>query len=270
MERLIALTLTWNGKDKLENLYKSFLPTLPDDNWMWYLKDNGSTDETMGEVLSWNNQRIVCFNYPNNLQNYSQGNNWLFNKANPDNNDYILLLNNDIIFQDTSSIKNMISILDNDQEVGVVGAKLNYWGGPNIIQHCGVLPHPQTGTPYHYRSGKSEEKKDRQNRYYPMITGAVMMTRASLWREIGGLNEALQWSWDDVFYCMEIQERGFKVIYCGETNILHSESATLKKNPVNKLFFKQNHKIFMDRWASKMDKTLVDKYTKDPSYMLYK
>jgi GT2 family glycosyltransferase len=102
------------------------------------------------------------------------------------------------------------------------------------------------------------------------VTGAVILTPTSLFKEIGGLNEKLNWSWDDSFYCMEAQERNKKVVYCGGTKILHSESASLKKNPVNKLFFKQNLQIFIDRWKHRIDKELVAKYDKDSNFRLYK
>lgn len=270
MKKLVILTLTWNAKEKLQALYDSLMPALEGIDWRWGIKDNGSIDQTVEMVEAWNNERVQVFAFKNNLQNYSQGNNWLCSQMAPDDEDYILMLNNDIVFQDSDSIKKMISILEKDKDVGVVGCKLNYEDNPKLIQHAGVLFHPgNIGTPYHYRAGRPEEDRDRQDRLYPIVTGAVILTPASLFKEIGGLNEKLNWSWDDSFYCMEAQERNKKVVYCGGTNILHSESASLKKNPVNKLFFKQNLQIFIDRWRSKIDKGLVTKYDKDPNFMLY-
>ena len=265
--------MSWNGKEKLEKLYRSLLPALEGINYAWVIKDNGSVDGSHLLIDLWGKEtqdRIRCYKWKNNLENYSQGNNTLFHFMNVNNDDYILLLNNDIIFQDDASIKKMISILDNDSEIGVVGAKLNYESQPKIIQHCGVLYHPMNvGTPFHWRAGRKEEIRDCQNRFYPAVTGAILLTRASLYREVGGLPEQLHWCWDDIWYCLAVGEKGKKVVYCGETNILHSESATLKKNPVNKLYFTQNIRYFMNRWGSKIDKGLVEKYTKDPDYMLY-
>lgn len=276
MKHLTLMTLTWNAKDKLEKLYRSILPALDGLNWRWAIRDNGSVDNTAEMVESWNDNRITIVKHNNNLANYSQGNNALFKLMFPNNesitdNDYLLLLNNDIVFKDDVSINNMLNIIDNDNEIGVVGCKLNYEDNPNIIQHAGVLFHPaNVGTPYHYRAGRVEEERDRKNRYYPIVTGAVLLTKAKLFADIGGLNEKLNWSWDDSYYCMDVSQRGKKIVYCGKTNILHSESASLKKNPVNKLFFKQNLQIFINAWQNKIDKQLVQKYDKDPNFALYK
>lgn len=275
MKKLVIITLTWDAKDKLQRLYDSILPALDGLDWHWGIRDNGSVDQTVEMVTSWNNDRVTVVAHRNNLSNYSQGNNALFKVMYPDNqipdkDDYLLLLNNDIFFKDTDSIKNMISILDKDENVGIVGCKLNYEDNPNLIQHAGVLFHPANiGTPYHYRAGQPEEDRDRKDRYYPIVTGAVLLTRAKLFVDIGGLNEKLNWSWDDSYYCMEVSKRDKKIVYCGATNILHSESASLKKNPVNKLFFNQNLQIFINAWKSKIDKELVSKYDKDPNFGLY-
>lgn len=275
MNSLKILTLTWNNQDKITKLYNSLLPALENINYEFYIKDNASKDNTVNIIKSWNNKNITLVECKNNLQNYSEGNNFLFNQAylnkEIDEDDYLLLINDDIIFQDNSSLQNMISILDSDPEVGVVGCKLNYESNPDTIQHAGVLFHPgNIGTPFHFRARMKEEARDRKNRYYPIVTGAVLLTRASLFKEVGGLNEKLHWCWDDSYYCLAVKEAGYDIVYCGETNILHSESFSLKKNPVNKLHFNYNLKVFMSKWQNKVDKSLVEKYTKDINYMLYK
>lgn len=266
---LQILTLSWNGKEKLIALKNSLLPALEGIEYKWGIKDNGSSDGSNLEVMYWNDPAVHLWECDHNRDSYSLGNNRLFDQMNVDSNDLVLLLNNDIVFQDTTSIKNMLQIIEQDIDVGVVGAKLNYIDDPSVIQHAGVLFHPANiGTPFHYRAGKREEGIDRKNRYYPMITGAVLLTRASIFNKIR-LNERLQWSWDDSDFCMAVGASGKKIVYCGETNILHAESASLKLNPINKLFFNQNLKIFTDRWSKKIDKTLIEKYTKDPNYALY-
>lgn len=268
MMALKILTLTWEAKERLQQLRDSLIPTLP-ENTTWLIRDNGSKDGTVEQVMSWGDPNVILYPHSNNLSNYSEGNNRLFEKSDAKSDDYILMLNNDVIFRDTVSLKNMIAILDKDPEVGIVGCKLNYQDRPHIIQHAGVLFHPSNvGTPFHFRAGKEEEPRDRQNRYYPMITGACLLTRASLFKEVGMLNEKLQWCWDDSDYCLRVANAGKKIVYCGQTNIVHSESASLKKNPVNKLFFDQNLRHFMSRWQIKIDKSLVNNYA-NPDFARY-
>lgn len=268
---LYIFTLSWEGKDKLTNLYPTLLPSLGEINYKWLIKDNGSKDGTIDLINSWKNENIIGYSYPDNLQNYSQGNNWLFDQAKPKQEDLVLLLNNDITFGDTNSINNMISIIQNNQMVGIVGAKLNYLDRKDIIQHNGVLFHQNNiGTPFNYRSGRKEEDRDNQNYIFPMTTGALLLTRASLYKEMGGLDEKFLWCFDDCDYCLNVGLLGKKVVVCGNTKAYHEESATLKKNPVQKLFLAHNIKIFYDKWKQKIDKNLAQKYDKDPTFAIYK
>lgn len=270
---LFILTLNWNGEQKLQNLYQSLLPALNEIqlDWQWWIRDNGSNDQSLDVIKSWDNNRIIPIAYPNNKQNYSQGNNYLFNQINSNSDDFILLLNNDIIFNDLKSIKNMLDIISNDPNVGIIGAKLNYTNQKDILQHSGVVWH-QNGlhTPINFRAGKKEEKRDRINRYVPMTTGACLLTRAGIYDRVGGLYEKYIFCWEDCDFCLKVKELGYQIIFCGETNILHEESASLKKNPVDKLFFSSNTKIFMDRWKHKINFEETKKYEEEPQYKIYK
>src|ERR1700677_137979 len=127
MTNLHIFTLSWNGLDKLSTLKKSLISALNDISWVWHIKDNGSTDKTVEEVKTWgDNIKVIA--YKNNQQNFSAGVNYLFNVASPADNDLVMLLNNDVIFNDTTSINNMIALIKGDEKIGVVGARLLYSG----------------------------------------------------------------------------------------------------------------------------------------------
>jgi hypothetical protein len=59
-----------------------------------------------------------------------------------------------------------------------------------------------------------------------------------------------------------------KIVYCGKTNIFHEESASLKKNPANKLFMPHNVNYLRTKWMSRytLDQS---NYSKDPKLNLY-
>lgn len=273
---LHIITLNWQGKDKLQKLKASLLPALNDVEYTWHIKDNGSTDGSLEEIKSWDEPNVNLIAYPNNRQNYAQGMNLLFKEATPKEDDLILTLNNDVILQDKTSLKNMIKILRDDKEVGIVGAKLNYTNTTNI-QHCGVLFHKTNGLPYHYRAGIEEQARDRSNRYYPVVTGAVAMLPASVFANCfsnpsggKGFKEEFFFAFEDVDMCMRIVHfLNKKVVYCGETKIFHEESATLKKNPVHRMFFQNNCKLFLDAWYKAISVSLTKRYDEDPEYNLY-
>ncbi len=273
---LKILTLSWQGNNKLARLYPTFLNALNDIDYEWWIKDNGSTDGSIVMANEWHNDRVHMIAHPNNVDSFALGCNRLFSWCEPQDDDLILLLNNDIIFNDKHSLKKMINIMK-DQSVGVVGAKLTYTN-TNKLQHAGVVFDQRLRLPTHYRANEMDDGDASKNREFQAITGAVMLTRASLYKNIcttnksglPGQDESLIWAFDDTCACLAIKyNMGKKIVYCGQTNISHDESATLKKNPVNKMFMLQNINHVKTKWGSfyKADRRLYDT---NPNYLVYK
>lgn len=269
---LKILTLNWDGKDKLEKLYPGLIKSLDGVDYEWLVKDNNSTDGSKEYIKSLNNPNIKLIECSHNFDNFSKGCNVLFKEASPNDEDFILLLNNDVIFNDELSLKNMISIIDKDHSVGVVGAKLKYTG-TNKIQHAGVVFN-NSMMPFHFRANQIDDSDSSKNREFQAVTGAVWLTKAKYYKQIckdsEGLDQNYHWCFDDVSACLSIKYNlNKKIIYCGKTNIFHEESASLKKNPANKLFMKHNVNLLLNMWKDKC-KADAAIYLKDKKYNLYK
>lgn len=272
---LKILTLNWNGKEKLERLYTSLMPAIQDIEYEWFVKDNASKDNSVHYLNSFNNNQLKVFEYKDNRQNFSEGCNYLFNEASPNDNDYIMLLNNDVIFNDIYSIKNMLSIIQDDGSVGMVGSKLLYTN-TDMLQHAGVVFDPTYRTPMHFRAGQKEDEDSSRNRLFQVVTGAVCITKAEYFRNaftnksgVKGMDQNYYWAFDDVDLSLSIYHNmKKKVVYCGNTNIFHDESASLKKNPVNKLFLNHNLKYMFEKWGGRYN---IDKkeYTENSRHNLY-
>lgn len=272
---LHILTLTWNAADKLSKLKESLIPALNGIDYIWHIKDNASKDNTVAIASTWGD-KVKVYAYKDNLQNFAAGMNYLFNEAKPKDDDLVLLLNNDVIFNDTHSIKNMINIINKDSTVGAVGARLLYTD-TDKVQHCGVVFNNRYKLPTHFRSKETSNEHDLKNRLFQVVTGAVLLTKGEYFRKvfennpsgINGMDENYHWAFDDVDMCLSIKyNQNKKIVYCGKTNIFHEESASLKKNPTNRLFLKHNINYLTTKWF----KTYVidqDTYTKDPKYNLY-
>lgn len=266
---IFILTLTWNQKEKLIRLKNSLLPALQGLNYTWLIKDNNSNDGTFEEASAWG-PNIKVFKYPNNLQNFSEGCNYLFKLAKPEDDDYILLLNNDVIFNDTTSLKNMINIMKKDNEVGVVGARLLYTN-TNKLQHAGVVFDDRYKFPTHFKAGQISDKDSERNREFQAVTGAVLLTKALYYKQLNlnGMEEKFSWAFDDIDLCLNIKyKQNKKIVYCGKTNISHDESASLKKNPVNKMFLSNNLNLLTSKWSKFY---VIDKatYTNNKNHKLY-
>jgi len=271
-----VFTLNWNGKDKLQTLYPTLINSLSDLNYTWFVKDNGSKDDSVSYLNSLNDDKIKCIAYKNNLQNFATGMNYLFAEAAPNDEDLIVLLNNDVIFNDSNSLKYMMSIINNDPNVGVVGARLLYTGTKKI-QHAGVVIDNKHKMPMHYRAHQEIDKDSEKNREFQSVTAAVVLTKAKYFKNIcttnksgiNGMDENFHWAFEDVSMCLSIKyNMNKKIVYCGNTNIYHEESASLKKVPSNKLFMPHNTNYFLKLWADRY--TLDhDAYKNNSKYQLY-
>lgn len=265
MAKLHILTLNWNGLDKLKELIPSTLKSITNLDCTWYIRDNGSIDGSIEFIEQF--PEIKLLKIEHNRDNFSKGMNSLFNLASPSDEDFVLLLNNDVVFKDNGSIKTMMKMFD-APDVGVVGAKLFYKGTKNI-QHCGVVFNGN-GVPYHLDDGKPEAKHHKKDKEFQVVTGAVWLTKAEYYKnasDAGGLDEGFHWAFDDVAACLHIKYKlGKKIVYCGKTNIEHESSASLKKNPVNKQYLNQNYNRLRNLFREYV--TCDEKaYLNDPNYL---
>jgi O-antigen biosynthesis protein len=276
---LYILTLNWDGAAKLEKLYNSLLPSLQDVSFKWLIKDNGSKDNSLQIIKEWNNDNVIPHDYKHNRDNFAGGCNFLFNEACCKEDDLILLLNNDTIIDNKASIKNMIDLINKDNDIGAVGCKLLY-DKSKKIQHAGVVFSTKTGLlPTNYRRGETQTPEDNLDREFQAITAACMLTKAKFYENIcrenksklNGLDTNFNWAFEDVSACLSIKyNMKKKIVYCGDTSILHEESATLNINPVNKLFMNHNVNHFLHLWKGKYDYDDAAKYLSNPKYNLYK
>jgi GT2 family glycosyltransferase len=266
---LKILTLSWEGKSKLENLYPTLIKSLNGVQYEWFIKDNGSKDNSIELEKIWENDKIHIIPYPHNRDNFSQGCNFLVKESGATTQDQLLFLNNDITFQDIVSIGGMLSILKKDPKVGAVGTRLLYANSSQKLQHAGVVFDNIYQTPMNFRSGQLDDENSRKNRQFQAVTGAVFLVSFNIFEKAGRFDENFIWAFDDIDLSLSIKHNlGKKIVYYGKSQIFHEESASLKKNPVNKIFLGHNLNYFFKKWKGRYQ---IDRdiYARDPNYNLY-
>jgi O-antigen biosynthesis protein len=63
------------------------------------------------------------------------------------------------------------------------------------------------------------------------VTGACLLVRAEVLRELGGLEESMRVSFADIDLCLRARARGYKVLLAARAVLRHHESATRDKGP---------------------------------------
>jgi GT2 family glycosyltransferase len=269
MRTLHILTLNWNGEDKLmkliPSLNKAVKAVRDTDQWevVWYVRDNGSKDNSIKALKEYRHS-IQIHGIEHNRASFSEGVNFLQGEANPATCDMLMLLNNDVEFRDDQSILKMLE-LQKKTQADVVGARLLFTG-TNKLQHAGVIFSQRYNTlPYHFRPNEESDENAKRNRWFQAVTAACCLVRADSFCSIGGMDEGFRWAFDDIDMCLSIKNNGGKIAYCGETEIWHEESASLKKNPVNKMFVGKNVERFRKKWNGKYEID-HDMYLGNPKY----
>ena len=158
---------------------------------------------------------------------------------------FLILLNDDIEILSPDWIERMLEHFEKPH-VGVVGAKLLYPNG--LTQHVGVVHN--NGNPDHVRTQYPRNENGYYHstcgvRNYMAVTGAVLMTRADLFRSVGGFTEELAISYNDTDYCLKVRAKGLSIVYAPLVELTHMESMScVRKADPDEVRF------YHERWAS--------------------
>lgn len=137
-------------------------------------------------------------------------------------------------------------------EVGVVGAKLLFPN--NHLNHAGVAVGPHHGLADVPLAGLDSES-DAYLEFHLLardvssVTGACMMTRTSLYRELGGFDEKdFRVTYNDVDYCLRLRAAGHRVIYTPQAVLWHWGSASRGTT-----YYENEHVAFLRKYPGYPD-----------------
>ncbi|WP_147272975.1 glycosyltransferase [Gordonibacter sp. 28C] len=166
--------------------------------------------------------------------------------------DYYLLLNNDTEVLTDDFLENMLGLCMRS-DVGAVGACLYFPDGS--IQHAGMgvygigaqhinrnLPRGSVGC---FRSVETTQD-------FSAVTGACMMTKRSVFKELGGFDSSFAVAYNDVDYCLRAREKGYLVVYAAQAKLVHYESVSRGfdlDDPEKSRRLMREEARFRDRWS---------------------
>ena len=184
--------------------------------------------------------------------NYSKINNFAVPYA---RGEYLLFLNNDVEMINPDAINELLSYIVRP-DVGAVGAKLLY--KDKTIQHAGVIL-GFGGIAGHTFIGILDNDHSYMNRSQTTqdlnaVTAACLMTKKSLFMEVGGFTEILEVAFNDIDLCMKIREKNKLVVYNPYASFFHYESKTrgLEDTEEKVKRFNKEVAIFASRYQDKL------------------
>ena len=135
----------------------------------------------------------------------------------------VVLLNDDVLIEQGDWLDVVVAHLV-EPDVGVVGTRLRYADGR--LQHAGVLLNAQA---LHIFNGFPDDEPGphgllQVDREVSAVTGACLVTRRSLFEELGGLDERLAVAFNDLDYCLRVRQAGHRIIWTPHATLYHFES----------------------------------------------
>ena len=170
--------------------------------------------------------------------------------------EYLLLLNNDTEMIGPDCLWELLGPCMRE-DVGITGARLYYEDG--TIQHAGVVI-GFGGIAGHTFIGFDKEANGYFSRIicaqnYSAVTAACMMTKKSVYQEVGGLTEDLVVAFNDIDYCMKVKKFGKLIVYNPYAELYHYESKSrgLEDSPQKQERYYKEMKYFVTKWQEFMD-----------------
>lgn len=253
---LVSLLVpTRDGVEVLRPCIDTLLETTEYRHFELLILDNQSRcPQTLGylEAVVRRDSRVRVLRWPHPF-NYSAINNFGVHHA---RGDLIGLVNNDIEPLNGEWLTEMVSQA-NRPEIGCVGAKLFYPQG--AIQHAGVMLGVGGVAGHAHRffpandDGYTGRLKLVQN--LSAVTAACLLVRRELYEQVGGLNELnLGVAFNDVDFCLRVQQAGYRNLWTPYAELIHHESATRHApGSVNRVGQEGEEAAFMRRtWGKQL------------------
>ncbi|MEM5874526.1 MAG: glycosyltransferase family 2 protein [Candidatus Aenigmatarchaeota archaeon] len=223
------LVLNWNGKELTKDCLRT-LKITKYPNYKVLVIDNGSQDGSV-EYIKKHFPDVEVLELEKNYGfagGMNRGIKYVLSKYSPK---YIGLLNNDLEFFDKNWLLKVINVFKENERIGIVGCKLLY-PDRTTIQHA-------------YTSlinnririvGRLEKDRGQHDiiKEVDISQFGCVLINTEVFKTIGYLDEVFLFSAEDCDFCIRAKKAGFKVFYCGTSNVIHKVSKTTVEK-VNKL-----------------------------------
>jgi GT2 family glycosyltransferase len=180
--------------------------------------DNDSSTQEMKDFLASVRYQVVPFHGP---FNFSRINNFAARHA---TGDYLIFLNSDTRVISGEWVSALLEFAQ-QKDIGIAGAKLYYPDGR--IQHAGVILglHGVSGHSHRNLAGSSRGYFNALHvtRNCSAVTAACMMVRREVYDLVGGFDEQIAVSYNDVDLCLRVREAGFRIVWTPYAELYHHE-----------------------------------------------
>ena len=212
--------------DDLEKCLQSIWKKTTWDNYEIIVIENNSTDPATFAYYEKAKQRydgLKVVTYPEKGFNFSGINNFGRKAA---AGDYLLLLNNDVEVRNGDWLTELLRQCAHKGGAAICGAMLYY--PDETLQHAGVITglggYAGHSHKYKQKGGSGYLFRIATVQDFSAVTGACLLVKASVYDEVGGLDEQFAVAFNDVDFCLRVRDAGYRIAWTPYAELTHYES----------------------------------------------
>lgn len=245
-----VVILNWNT----EGFLKEFLPSLlrsvaKVEGAEVVVADNASTDGSM-KVMTEMFPEVKTLTFNKNYGftgGYNKAFDALYQTGRPE---YFVLINSDIEVTD-NWLEPLVEWMDNHPDCGACAPKLHSYQERDKFEYAGAAGGYIDRYGYPFCRGRVLKRLETDNGQYDSpadvmwATGACLLVRSSVYRDLGGLDERFFAHMEEIDLCWRMQLEGWKVTVVPQSLVYHVGGGTLPASSPFKLFLNFRNNLLM-------------------------
>lgn len=242
-----VVILNWNGKHWLEKFLPSVVNTAYEPLSI-YVGDNASTDNSLQFIR----ETFPLVQIIENDQNYgfAEGYNRVLAQIEAD---YFVLLNSDVEVSE-NWILPVVRLMEQNERIAAAQPKIKSFHQPRLFEYAGAAGGYIDAFGYPFCKGRIFDTIEMDRGQYNQseeifwASGAAFFIKKKYWQLAGGFDSDLFAHMEEIDLCWRIQNMGYKILYCPDSEIFHVGGGTLNSASPHKTYLNfRNNLIIMQK-----------------------
>ncbi|MFD1631904.1 glycosyltransferase family 2 protein [Pseudopedobacter beijingensis] len=226
LPKVSVVILNWNGKQHLE----TFLPSVYNsqyENLEIVVGDNASTDDSIAFVKT----NFPCIKIIQNSENlgFAGGYNEILKQVDAD---YFILLNSDVEVT-PYWITPVINMMESDKNIAIAQPKVKSYFCRDQFEYAGAAGGFIDKYGYPFCRGRIFDTLEKDKGQYNdtkeifWASGCALFIKSAAWKRLGGFDADFFAHMEEIDLCWRAKNLGYKVMYCGKSEVYHVGGGTL-------------------------------------------
>ncbi len=226
---IAVVILNWNGRAMLERFLPSVTTHTTGDAEV-IIADNGSTDDSLDFLAAhYPTLRVIALE---RNHGFADGYNLALAEVKAD---YYVLLNDDVEVT-KGWWQTVVQAMETDPAIGIAQPKLLMYGQRDTLEYAGGSGGYIDKLGYPFCRGRLFGTLEQDHGQYDdqreifWASGAAMFVKASVWKQLGGLDGDFFAHMEEIDFCWRAKNQGYKVVCVPQATVYHVGGGTLPKS----------------------------------------